>query len=263
MNSQKIRFWYGVFLGVFTVLIGAAFIFAAADIYYSAEGYTYEGAAYRLKILLAPICLWIVAIVAGFVLSVLYPDEGKRRVKQDSFTLFKRLKKRIPVQTDGELLASFRKGERIRLGVRLACAAVCLAAAIASLVYLCNTANFPYQDLNGEILRMLKNVLPWVAAAFVAACATTVFEAVYAKKMLPSVKKLIATGKGGVKEPSKLSRKTEEAAAVLGSKHVILAVRLVLLAVGITLVFVGIFNGGARDVFIKAINICTECIGLG
>ena len=31
----------------------------------------------------------------------------------------------------------------------------------------------------------------------------------------------------------------------------------------ITFIIVGIFNGGANDVLIKAINICTECIGLG
>lgn len=31
----------------------------------------------------------------------------------------------------------------------------------------------------------------------------------------------------------------------------------------VVLIIVGIMNGGARDVLIKAINICTECIGLG
>ena len=29
------------------------------------------------------------------------------------------------------------------------------------------------------------------------------------------------------------------------------------------LIAAGIFNGGLKDVLIKAINICTECIGLG
>ena len=32
---------------------------------------------------------------------------------------------------------------------------------------------------------------------------------------------------------------------------------------GVTFVVLGIFNEGVRDVLIKAINICTECIGLG
>ena len=39
--------------------------------------------------------------------------------------------------------------------------------------------------------------------------------------------------------------------------------RGIVLVAAITFIVVGIVNGGASDVFIKAINICTECIGLG
>lgn len=41
------------------------------------------------------------------------------------------------------------------------------------------------------------------------------------------------------------------------------AVRLVLAALALLFIILGVMNGGARDVLIKAINICTECIGLG
>ena len=34
-------------------------------------------------------------------------------------------------------------------------------------------------------------------------------------------------------------------------------------AAAITLIALGVLNGGMRDVLVKAINICTECIGLG
>ena len=40
-------------------------------------------------------------------------------------------------------------------------------------------------------------------------------------------------------------------------------VRIALYAVAMVLIVLGIHNGGMRDVLIKAINICTECIGLG
>lgn len=36
-----------------------------------------------------------------------------------------------------------------------------------------------------------------------------------------------------------------------------------LLGLALLLVLLGVLNGGLRDVFIKAANICTECIGLG
>ena len=39
--------------------------------------------------------------------------------------------------------------------------------------------------------------------------------------------------------------------------------RWALLALALALIVLGVLNGGLRDVFIKAANICTECIGLG
>ena len=40
-------------------------------------------------------------------------------------------------------------------------------------------------------------------------------------------------------------------------------VRLVIALLALTLIVLGLANGQARDVLNKAINICTECLGLG
>ncbi len=40
-------------------------------------------------------------------------------------------------------------------------------------------------------------------------------------------------------------------------------VRIALAAAGVALVALGVYNGGMKDVLLKAINICTQCIGLG
>lgn len=40
-------------------------------------------------------------------------------------------------------------------------------------------------------------------------------------------------------------------------------VRGVIFLIAVILIIIGIFNGSFDDVFIKASNICTECIGLG
>ena len=47
------------------------------------------------------------------------------------------------------------------------------------------------------------------------------------------------------------------------NKILLIVARCVIGAVAIAFILVGIFNGGANDVLVKAINICTECIGLG
>ena len=40
-------------------------------------------------------------------------------------------------------------------------------------------------------------------------------------------------------------------------------IRGIFLCLALVFIALGILNGGARDVFVKAVNICTECIGLG
>ncbi|MBR4456229.1 MAG: thioredoxin [Solobacterium sp.] len=39
--------------------------------------------------------------------------------------------------------------------------------------------------------------------------------------------------------------------------------RTALVVLAVVFIIMGIANGGARDVLIKAVNICTECVGLG
>ena len=40
-------------------------------------------------------------------------------------------------------------------------------------------------------------------------------------------------------------------------------VRLIVLAAALIMIVAGIFNGSMHDVLMKAIMICTECVGLG
>ncbi len=46
-------------------------------------------------------------------------------------------------------------------------------------------------------------------------------------------------------------------------KHRIALLRAALAAVALMLIIAGIYNGSMKDVLYKAINICTECVGLG
>lgn len=43
----------------------------------------------------------------------------------------------------------------------------------------------------------------------------------------------------------------------------ITVLRVLLALLAAMLLAAGVMNGGMRDVLVKAINICTECIGLG
>ena len=57
--------------------------------------------------------------------------------------------------------------------------------------------------------------------------------------------------------------KLKEKLAFLESDRAKNITRIVLAVCGVALVVVGIFNGGMASILEKAINICTQCIGLG
>lgn len=48
-----------------------------------------------------------------------------------------------------------------------------------------------------------------------------------------------------------------------GSGRNLTGLWILLLALSAGLILRGILNGSMQDVFVKAVNICTECIGLG
>ena len=69
----------------------------------------------------------------------------------------------------------------------------------------------------------------------------------------------------GMKNDSKPVRTVKETGFVKndpGLKHAN-RIQVLFIVTAVMLILAGIFNGSARDVLIKAITICTECIGLG
>lgn len=268
-KSEKIRFYYGIFLGVMTVLVGVLLIAGAAEIYYSGpdgagDYYSRAIVGEKLKLLLAPVCVWIAAVVAGFVLSVVYPVRESRGKQNDPRGTVTRLSRRIPAEGEESCMRIYCRAEWSRLILWSVCGAIGLVCAIMCAVYLVHTANFPADDLNPEILKMVANVLPWVAAAFLSCVVATVLDRFLAKKQLPAVRQLVAQGRGKeLLPPSALEKRATAVSSALSSKWVLLGVRVAVFCLGVTFFLLGVFNQGARDVLIKAINICTECIGLG
>ena len=93
--------------------------------------------------------------------------------------------------------------------------------------------------------------LTWVGPIFAVWLAAVIAAAVTGARppqALPSAKRL----------PPMIRRKPGTAAA-----FALYVLRVALLTAAVILALLGIRSGGPRDVLAKAINICTECIGLG
>lgn len=265
---RRVRFWYGIFLSVFTAVVGILFLAEVSDIYFGATGkpiFTREKVWAHLFPVLIPFCFWIAAVIAGFVLSVVMPYTPKEKRKPNAENTLKKLITRIP-QGEGdeyrENMNRVRKAEKARIVVWCVCAAVCLAGAIYSLVYLFTPSHFTTTNFNAEVLEMAKHVLPWVVVSFLLCIGAAIFERELAKRELPYVKKLVAM-RGAPLEKKECALASAYAACVKQQRWIVLGVRIGIAVLGIVFLALGIVNGGADNVLLKATKICTECIGLG
>ena len=263
-TAKTVRLVSGIVLSAMTVILAALFIWQVLDILAvgTSEGYegfifTRDDVAARLFRLLPAIVIWIALIIAGFVLWEVFPVKPAH-AKNDSSYILKRYKKRIPAAVPEELKGSlqFINGEEENLKIiRIIAAVICGVGVLCGVIYLSNPSNFPKDDVTAEMVNMVKNVFPWVAAALVLWCGVAIYEEISSKKQLEHAKKL--AGK------MKVEIYHGKIYAFLNHKFFLLGARIVLGVLAVAFIIAGATGNSLHSVLIKAINICTECIGLG
>lgn len=285
-KANTLRLIYGLCLSLLTVVIGILFLTQVVNIYNSGpqKPFTREIVAEHLSKIAVPCIIWIVAVIAGGVLWSVLPQQKKKLYNSSPVAVYSALSARIPESATGcekeYMLVNRRK--RALIVARVICAAVSAVAVVMCALYLFtlsnltefnaqtfehgiigalanlfNAENFDADPTRG-VIAMTAQLLPWLGACLLCFIGLCVFEWITAKNTLPAVKALVAAGaKQGTAPKSKQKKQVKE------HNVAIWAVRIALVAVALAFVVVGAINGGAYDVFIKAINICTECIGLG
>ena len=260
---------FGVFVGVWIAVVGALFMLQAVRIFsLGDEPYTVATVRkYYLQIAL-PVWVMIISIIANAVLGFVFPqDEGKIKPYRD-------LKKTLAVLSLKAEITEQMKSKRFqRFVAGVACAvvgAVCVAFAVWYLVSndFQSTAKSGFFKSHQEAERILRALI-WIIFGLIAFTATLYFNEYTVKKEIAIIKEQIAqNAKAGVKlqakeKPLSFSEKIYQKMPFLTSKGWLLGVRVTLGVAGLALVIIGVWNGGMADVFHKAVNICTQCIGLG
>ena len=276
-TCKTVRLCYGIALSLMTAVTGALFIWQTLDIYLSggSRPFTREIVLERLNRIAPAFWIWVVMVAVGFIIWEVFAVSYKRTPLKDDCYALRRLKKRVPEKVGESGLASLKavkRGELINLIVKLCAAALCLAGVAYGISYLATASNFPKTDVNGEMLNMAAHLAPCVFAALLILCGVTLYLSISAKKQLPHVKQLIASAKSDEKNGVEAVYVTGNTAvadlygrwkALSNHKYFILGVRIAIAVFAVTFIILGIVNGNMRAILIKAINICTECIGLG
>ena len=153
--------------------------------------------------------------------------------------------------------------------------AVCM---IPILLYITNGAHFALTDAEGldhSIVSMVAFVVPWTVIGLACLVVATVLQGRSIQREADAATALIkeaAAAKAAEAASADASAAKAPAAAKAGAplyntspetaRRRIL-IRRVLLVAAVIFVVLGVQNGSMKDVLVKAIRICTECVGLG
>ncbi|MDO4385048.1 MAG: CD1871A family CXXC motif-containing protein [Clostridia bacterium] len=152
---------------------------------------------------------------------------------------------------------AMRAEERRRRMARGVCVGICAGCAAMVARYLVNPANFTSRELEPVIGRMLWHIAPWILVGF--ACAI-LCERVCGRSFRREIELAARSPERATFDNAQTdSGASREKRACLAKT----AARAAVFALAVALLALGAANGGMRDVLVKAINICTECIGLG
>lgn len=251
---EKALHYTRIVLVLLTILVCLLLCWQAVDIYQTGnapENFSSPGVRIhpvwsrdivgaRLAAISPALILWLVAVIASIALKVSVSEPEK--IVSPPREMLDLLKARVhPLPPDAAKL------EQQRRTVWIAAIAVSAICAVPCVVYLVQASHFADRDLEKTMGAMLLALLPWLLIAFAALLAASLFESKSISKEVSLLQKAPKSAPVSTSQPHKSPVPVQAAVLVLS----------------LVLILLGIFNGGAWDVLVKAVNICTECIGLG
>ena len=238
-----------------TIILGIVFIIQILRIYYGNESaFTREICAQYILEILPVIILWIMVIIGAFIYFNITNFKYKNISKISNVTKLTNLKRVCPVIDD-----SAAKNELIRLNkknkiIGIITLVITVISSVMGLCYLLNIKHFdPTGDLSQQAMDMALHLMPWVIISFGAFIGYSFYKEYNAKLSCDILREIIKNN-GKVTKNEVVSKK----------KNLIMVIsKVCILCIAIVFIIVGVCNGGAEETLQKAINICTECIGLG
>lgn len=249
--------------------------------------YTVEAVAEQFKYI-APVLFASVGMAAaGLILGI--RDEKEDKGVRDIRTERDLISGRVTGQSM-EVNAA-RAGQRhVRTGGWTAFG-ICMVPVI---VYLLNGAHFQDENLENMFAALLRGTVPWVCAGIACLMIAGILEEKSIRREIEALKAQMKSERASADTSGDIGSKTGGLSggtmtegfsggtmteALAGSKkdkvsaaaksaedagnRKMVILQSVVIAAAVFFIAAGIWNGSMHDVLIKAINICTECIGLG
>lgn len=252
-STMRIHRIYNILFSIVIIIAGICLIIGVLTIYQSGDQpFSRESVAATFSTIAFPVYLTLVMAIISFVWEIISPsDKEKNPNAKDYPAMLSNLyeKKDFSNGETGiqEEIKALWKSRKLHTIIRTIVLVVCSAV---FLFYALNSANFHQSEINSSMINAMKVLVPCSLVSFAYALFVALHNEKSIQKELELAKKLPA-----------LETSTEN--EIISEEKRLSPYRNAILVAAIILVVYGFLNGGTIDVLAKAINICTECIGLG
>ena len=248
MKPTHLRIFH-IALTVATVLAGICLCSACLSVWNSGgqQIYTPEKVAQAFSAIAVPIWLWAVLAILTAALHVLYPRSDRQTFENQPEMTLQRLQSRVDLSLcPPELQKNLQRLQHQRRQDARKALLFLLGCSALFLLYGANPNNYDSAKINTSVI-----------TALVILVLTMFFPMLSLLDAARISMRIEAELLKGAPKEARISPPAPKTARWL------LPVRLVLLCAALGLILYGFFAGGTADVLTKAVNICTECVGLG
>lgn len=276
-SSHKwVHLIYGIVLSVLLVLVAVLFIVMCVRIYQSGSSpFTRESIASHFSSISAFVYITLGVILCSIIIDIVFPLESEKLKGQvkDGSVLRRILKKNA---LTAPVAAKIEKHFVLRFVLTIISIVLVLAASVTAFIVVLTDFDASDAYINGQVIGGTLTILRYFTLPFAYLVVTSLICKITTKKDMALVKEDIKNNKDVadkliaandctfVKLTCELNDSCE-AIAKPKRWHGILSliVKCGVGALAVLFIVLGIINGSMADVLTKAINICTECIGLG
>ena len=255
-TKKRIHQIYGLALSCLSILAGICFIAACLNIYYSGiatdapQIYTRQIVADSFQKIAIPVYLCLAAVVGSFLLHLALPlEKSKCKAEKNLPALLQKLQEKLDWDACNMPLRSTLTAQRkLRKQLTGIAAALLAIGGIVFLVYAANSSNWG-SDSTISMVSAIYVLLGSLAIPFaytlwcVRVCHLSMAAEIELLRQAP--------------------RLTHVPTPAQGNCHRAAILQIAILLAGAALVVLGACNEGTADILTKAVNICTECVGLG
>ncbi len=248
----NVRRLLDILISIALIVAGACFIGGCLTIYHSAEGYSRGAVAAVFSKIAVPVYTAITLVLAGFVWELFAPATAICRNAPKAYgAQLARLREKRDQSAAPDTQRAIHREQTTRKTLAAVRAALTLVGSAVFFGFAVQPSRYT-EDINASVIRAMWVAIPCFLVPAVFAVITAYCHSKSYQREIDLFKTL----------PLKSDIPVTEQAPVK-PRRALTVLRAVLILLAIAALVYGFIAGGTVDVLTKAINICTECIGLG